>query len=79
MPNLSQGKRNMVIITKAKHRLTLPPGYALFYMKSTVQTEIKLIDIYCSIILFVLFQLLSLGLLWIFPHSATRLPSVIIN
>ena len=57
MPNLSQGKRNMVIITKAKHRLTLTPGYALFYMKSKVPPEVKLIDFYGSVIPFILFQM----------------------
>ena len=56
MPNLSQGKRNMVIITKAKHRLTLTLGYALFYMKSTVPPEVKLIDIYGYVIPFILLQ-----------------------
>ena len=57
MPNLSQGKRNMVIITKTKHRLTLFLGYALFYMKSTVPPEVKLIDFYGSVIPFILFQM----------------------
>ena len=59
--------------------LTPPFGYALFYMKSTVPPEIKLIDIYRSIVPFVLLQLLSLVILWIFPLFATWLPSIIID
>lgn len=59
--------------------LTPPFGYALFYMKSTVPPEIRLIDIYHSIVPFVLIQLLSLGILWIFPQFATWLPSVVID
>jgi len=59
--------------------LTPPFGYALFYMKSTVPPEVKLIDIYHSIIPFVLLQLVSLGILWIFPQFATWLPSVVID
>ena len=59
--------------------LTPPFGYALFYMKSTVPPEVKLIDIYHSIIPFVLLQLVSLGILWIFPQLATWLPSAVID
>ncbi|MBW2003463.1 MAG: TRAP transporter large permease subunit [Deltaproteobacteria bacterium] len=59
--------------------LTPPFGYALFYMKSTVPPEIRLIDIYHSIVPFVLLQLVSLGILWIFPQFATWLPSVVID
>lgn len=59
--------------------LTPPFGYALFYMKSTVPPEVKLIDIYHSIIPFVLLQLVSLGILWIFPQFATWLPGVVID
>jgi len=59
--------------------LTPPFGYALFYMKSTVPPEVKLIDIYHSIIPFVLLQLVSLAILWIFPQFATWLPSVVID
>lgn len=59
--------------------LTPPFGYALFYMKSTVPPEVKLIDIYRSVIPFVLLQVVSLGILWIFPRLATWLPGAIIN
>lgn len=59
--------------------LTPPFGYALFYMKSTVPPEVKLIDIYRSVVPFVLLQVVSLVILWIFPRLATWLPGVIIN
>ena len=69
----------MVAVNLQVSFLTPPFGYALFYMKSTVPPEVKLIDIYHSIIPFVLLQLLSLVILWIFPQFATWLPSVIID
>jgi tripartite ATP-independent transporter DctM subunit len=69
----------MIAVNLQVSFLTPPFGYALFYMKSTVPPEVKLIDIYRSIVPFVLLQLLSLGILWIFPQFATWLPGVIIN
>ncbi len=69
----------MVAVNLQVSFLTPPFGYALFYMKSTVPPEVKLIDIYHSIIPFVLLQLLSLVILWIFPQFATWLPGIIID
>jgi tripartite ATP-independent transporter DctM subunit len=69
----------MIAVNLQVSFLTPPFGYALFYMKSTVPPEIKLIDIYHAIVPFVLLQLVSLGLLWIFPQLATWLPSVVID
>jgi len=69
----------MIAVNLQVSFLTPPFGYALFYMKSTVPPEVRLIDIYRSIIPFVLLQLLSLGILWVIPQSATWLPGVIIN
>jgi len=69
----------MIAVNLQVSFLTPPFGYALFYMKSTVPPEVKLIDIYRSIIPFVLLQLLSLGILWGFPQLATWLPGVIID
>ena len=69
----------MIAVNLQVSFLTPPFGYALFYMKSTVPPEVKLIDIYRSIVPFVLLQLLSLVILWIFPQFATWLPSVIID
>ena len=69
----------MIAVNLQVSFLTPPFGYALFYMKSTVPPEVKLIDIYRSIIPFVLLQLISLGILWVFPQLATWLPGTIIN
>ena len=69
----------MIAVNLQVSFLTPPFGYALFYMKSTVPPEVKLIDIYHSIVPFVLLQLLSLVILWIFPQFATWLPGVIID
>jgi tripartite ATP-independent transporter DctM subunit len=69
----------MIAVNLQVSFLTPPFGYALFYMKSTVPPEVKLIDIYHSIVPFVLIQLLSLGILWIFPQLATWLPSAVID
>ena len=69
----------MVAVNLQVSFLTPPFGYALFYMKTTVPPEIKLIDIYRAIVPFVLLQLLSLAILWVFPQFATWLPSVIID
>ena len=59
--------------------LSPPFGYALFYMKTTVPPGIKLIDIYRSVVPFIILQLISLGILWIYPPFATYLPSIIID
>jgi tripartite ATP-independent transporter DctM subunit len=69
----------MIAVNLQVSFLTPPFGYALFYMKSTVPPEVKLIDIYHSIIPFVILQLVSLGILWIFPQLATWLPRVVID
>ncbi len=69
----------MIAVNLQVSFLTPPFGYALFYMKTTVPPEIKLIDIYRAIVPFVLLQLLSLAILWVFPQFATWLPSVIID
>ena len=69
----------MIAVNLQVSFLTPPFGYALFYMKSTVPPEVKLIDIYRSIIPFVSLQLVGLIVLWVFTQLATWLPSVIIN
>ena len=54
--------------------LSPPFGYALFYMKTTVPKEIKLIDIYYAVIPFVIIQLIGLTICAFFPDLATYLP-----
>jgi tripartite ATP-independent transporter DctM subunit len=59
--------------------LSPPVGYALFYMKTTVPSEITLVDIYKGVFPFILIQLIGLVLLWLYPPMATYLPDIIIK
>lgn len=59
--------------------LTPPVGYALFYMKTTVPPEIKLIDIYKGIIPFVIIQAIGLTIFILFPQLITYIPSIVIR
>ncbi len=59
--------------------LTPPFGYALFYMKTTVPPGISLVDIYKSIVPFVIIQMISLLLAILFPVLITFLPRVVID
>jgi tripartite ATP-independent transporter DctM subunit len=69
----------MVAVNLQVSFLSPPFGYALFYMKTTVPPEIKLVDIYRSVVPFIIIQLIGLGILWLYPPFATYLPSVIID
>jgi TRAP-type mannitol/chloroaromatic compound transport system permease large subunit len=69
----------MIAVNLQVSFLSPPFGYALFYMKTTVPPEIRLIDIYRSIVPFMILQLISLGILWIYPSFATYLPRVVIE
>ena len=57
--------------------MTPPFGYNLFLMRAMAPSEITLIDIYRSIIPFVLVMCLGLSLVMIFPEIATWLPSLL--
>lgn len=59
--------------------LTPPVGYALFYMKTTVPPEVKLIDIYKGIIPFVIIQAIGLMICILFPSLVTYIPSIVIR
>ncbi len=54
--------------------MTPPFGYNLFLMRAMAPKEITLIDIYRSIIPFVLVMVLGLAIVMIFPEIATWLP-----
>ena len=56
--------------------LTPPFGYALFYFKGVAPTQYTMMHIYRGIIPFVLLQLISIGLLCLFPSLVTWLPGV---
>ncbi len=55
--------------------VTPPFGYNLFLMRGMAPKEITLIDIYRSIIPFVIMMGLSIALIMLFPQIATWLPS----
>ena len=57
--------------------MTPPFGYNLFLMRAMAPKEIDLIDIYRSIIPFVLVMCLGLAIVMIFPEIATWLPDYI--
>jgi TRAP-type mannitol/chloroaromatic compound transport system permease large subunit len=69
----------MIAVNLQASFLSPPVGYALFYMKSTVPPEITLVDIYKGVLPFILIQLISLGILWLYSPLATYLPSIIIK
>jgi tripartite ATP-independent transporter DctM subunit len=56
--------------------LTPPFGYALFYFKGVAPTQYTMMHIYRGIVPFVLLQLISIGLLCLFPSLVTWLPGV---
>ena len=57
--------------------MTPPFGYNLFLMRAMAPKEISLIDIYRSIIPFVLVMCLGLAIVMIFPEIATWLPEYV--
>jgi len=57
--------------------LTPPFGFSLFYLKAVTPPEITTGHIYRGIIPFVLFQLIGLAIVVLFPQLATWLPDVV--
>ena len=58
--------------------MTPPFGYNLFLMKAMAPKEISLIDIYRSIIPFVLVMLFGLVIMMMFPQIALWLPTTLL-
>jgi tripartite ATP-independent transporter DctM subunit len=56
--------------------MTPPFGYNLFLMKAMAPKEINLMDIYSSIIPFVIIMVIGLGVIMAFPEIATWLPEL---
>lgn len=69
----------LFIVNMEMAYLTPPFGFNLFYMKSIVPPTISMIDIYKSVLPFVLLQLTCLALLILFPEIVTWLPSILIK
>ena len=59
--------------------LTPPYGICLFYMKAVVPKEVTMLDIYRSIIPFVMLQALGLIIVMIFPQIALWLPGTMVK
>ena len=57
--------------------MTPPFGYNLFLMRAMAPPEISIIDIYRSIIPFVLVMIVGLGLVTVFPEIAMWLPNYV--
>ena len=57
--------------------MTPPFGYNLFLMRAMAPKEISLIDIYRSIIPFVIVMCIGLAIVMIFPEIATWLPEYV--
>ena len=64
----------LFIINMEMAYLTPPFGYNLFYMKAVVPKDITLLDIYRSIIPFVVLQGIGLAICMIFPQIILWLP-----
>ncbi|KAA3610639.1 MAG: C4-dicarboxylate ABC transporter [Calditrichaeota bacterium] len=59
--------------------LTPPFGFSLFYLKGVAPPEVSTQMIYKGIIPFIIIQLIGLGLVILFPETATMLPKLIIG
>jgi tripartite ATP-independent transporter DctM subunit len=58
--------------------LTPPFGYNLFYLKGVVPKEVSMLDVYRSVIPFVILQAVGLAIVMIFPQIALWLPGKMI-
>ena len=57
--------------------MTPPFGYNLFLMKAMAPKEINLVDIYRSIIPFVIIMIIALGIIMLFPQISLWLPEMV--
>ncbi|MFQ5970844.1 MAG: TRAP transporter large permease subunit [Alphaproteobacteria bacterium] len=57
--------------------LTPPFGFALFYLRGVAPREVTTGHIYRGIVPFVALQIVALGVLFVFPRTATWLPEVV--
>lgn len=56
--------------------MTPPFGYNLFLMRAMAPPEISIVDIYRSVVPFVMIMILALGIIMIFPNIALWLPNL---
>lgn len=59
--------------------LTPPFGFALFYYRSVAPSSISTVEIYKSVIPFVILQVITIGIVIAFPRLATWLPDALFH
>lgn len=57
--------------------LTPPFGFSLFFLRGVAPPEVTTGDIYRGIVPFVIIQILTIAIVWLYPQLATWLPKVI--
>jgi TRAP-type mannitol/chloroaromatic compound transport system permease large subunit len=57
--------------------LTPPFGFALFYLRGVAPKEVTTRHIYTGVVPFVLIQVASLFILWMFPWIVTIVPNLL--
>ncbi|MCB1552958.1 MAG: TRAP transporter large permease subunit [Xanthomonadales bacterium] len=67
----------MMAINLQTSFLTPPFGFALFYLRGVAPPELRTLDIYRGVVPFILIQLITLGLLALWPGLATWLPGLL--
>lgn len=67
----------LVTVNLQSSFLTPPFGWALFYLKGVAPPSVNIKDIYKGVVPFIALQLLTLGLVFLFPQVALWLPKVI--
>jgi TRAP-type C4-dicarboxylate transport system permease large subunit len=66
----------MIAVNLQTSFLTPPFGFALFYLRGVAPPEVTTGHIYRGIVPFVAIQVLTLGLLWLFPGIVTIVPDL---
>ncbi|WP_347313313.1 TRAP transporter large permease [Defluviimonas sp. SAOS-178_SWC] len=67
----------MITVNLQTSFLTPPFGFALFYLRGVAPASVTTAQIYRGIIPFVLIQMLSLIILWMFPAIVTIVPALL--
>jgi TRAP-type mannitol/chloroaromatic compound transport system permease large subunit len=66
----------MIAVNLQTSFLTPPFGFALFYLRGVAPPEVTTGHIYRGIVPFVIIQVASLGILWLFPEIVTIVPAL---
>jgi len=67
------------IVSMQSAYLSPPFGYNLFYMRAVAPPEITIIDIYRSVVPYIILQIVGVIILIVFPEIVLWLPSVIFD